>query len=297
MPAHRPLRAPLPRSALVLCALIAACSTPDTAPADPTPTGPTPTEPPAAEGFAVEEYLSGVEADIHLPPDPSGAPVVLLVHGGSWRETDRTGLTPLADSLAGRGMVVVNANHRTTAAGAEMATMVGDVVCATRFAAATAAAAGDGDGEPGPLVVVGHSSGAHLAALAALAGDQFPTRCPHPEAAIDGLVGLAGPYEIGAVASLVAPAIGASPDDDPEAWEMADPFNHVAERTGLLVLLVHGTDDRTLDIVFSEDFADALDDAGHDVALEIVPGEDHFSILSPEVVGDRLEEWVATAAG
>jgi acetyl esterase/lipase len=303
MPAHRSLRAPIALSALALSALVAACSAPDTS-ADPTSTaGPTTTTsspapastPPAAdESFTTEEYLTGVEADIHLPPDPSGAPVIVLVHGGSWRETDRTGLTALAGSLAGDGMVVVNATHRTTSAGADVATMVGDVVCATRFAAATAAA---GDGTIGPLVVVGHSSGAHLAALAALAGDRFPTRCPHPEAAIDGLVGLAGPYEIAEVASLIQPAIGASPDDDPEGWELADPFAHVAERTELPVLLVHGTDDRTLDVSFSEDFATALDDAGHPVDLEIVPGADHFTIYSPEVLTDLLTGWVTTAAG
>jgi alpha-beta hydrolase superfamily lysophospholipase len=60
---------------------------------------------------------------------------------------------------------------------------VADIVCAVDFATDRAARAGI---RVGPVVILGHSSGAHLAALAALATAHFRGACPYAPARIDG---------------------------------------------------------------------------------------------------------------
>lgn len=191
-------------------------------------------------------YLPGVAADVYLPAPtgsrvpsttaPEAVPVVVLIPGGAWRSADRRGLAPLARALAGDGMLVVNATYRTAHDGVVFPTPVADVVCAVAFAADTAARR---HLEPHPLVVLGHSSGGQMAALAALAGPHFRSGCPYPPVQPDGLVGLAGAYDLN----------GFSPTGPPPAWHDADPASWVTQRTTghpLSVLLGHGDADQAV---------------------------------------------------
>jgi acetyl esterase/lipase len=238
------------------------------------------------------DYLPHLAADVFLPdPVPAAAPVVVLVPGGAWRSADRSGLGPLADSLAARGMVVVNATYRAADAGVRFPVPVQDIVCAVDFAADRARQAGV---TARSLVLVGHSSGAHLAALAALAPRHFRGNCPHPPADATGFVGLAGPYELTTqMQDFAEPLFGRSPGEDPAAWRSADPLTWVAGRE-LPVLLVHGEDDDTVGSGYSISFAHALRAAGDRVQLTIVPGADHASIYSPGVVSGILAHWIDT---
>ena len=105
--------------------------------------------PPAGQGAAspagsttrapdsTSEYLPGLEADVYLPDRDKGgdAPVVLLVPGGGWQTADRTGLAPLAATLADAGFVAVNATYRAGGEAVVFPVPVQDVVCASAFAA------------------------------------------------------------------------------------------------------------------------------------------------------------------
>ncbi len=249
-------------------------------------------EPAALPHFvATQEYLPGVEADVYLPAattEPTA--VVVLLPGGGWSTADRGGLAPLADRLAGDGLVAVNATYRTEDDGVHYPVPVRDIRCAVRFAADRARREGFG---AGPVVVVGHSSGAHLAALAALGDGRFDGACDYPQAPVSGLVGLAGPYSIRADAELVAPLF----DDDvtSQQWLDASPFSWVAARAGtppLPVLLLHGAADPLVDPEQSRSFAGALRRAGHPVRLTVVPGADHDDLYQVEVVAEPLERWL-----
>jgi acetyl esterase/lipase len=141
-----------------------------------------------------QEYLPGVSADVFLPVTARDrAPVVILVPGGSWRTANRSGLAPLAETLAERGMTVVNATYRAADSGARFPEPVADIVCAIDFGVEQARLQ---HVAPGPVVVVGHSSGAQLAALAALEPARFRASCPDPQVDAHGFVGLAGPYNL-----------------------------------------------------------------------------------------------------
>jgi acetyl esterase/lipase len=245
--------------------------------------------PDAAFTRSTEEYLPGVEADVYVPAAAGPVQVVVMVPGGAWRTADRSGLTPLAERLAGAGMPVVNATHRAAAAGARFPSEVQDVICSVDFAAVRASA---GRGQTGPVVLLGHSSGAHLAALAALAGDHFRGSCPYPAAAVDGLVGLAGLYDVSAVPEVAEPLFGVPLSQDPDRWRDGNPTTWVGAVPSLPVFLAHGDRDDLVPTRSTTAFAATLAAAGHQVHVEITPGAGHHDIYSPDVTGTSIVEWI-----
>lgn len=219
-------------------------------------------------------------SDVFLPTGRTGSvPVVVLVPGGGWTSADRSGLRPLAEALAASGVAVVSTTYRTASQGAYFPVPVEDVVCAVDDAVARVTAAGV---TTGPVVVVGHSAGAQLAALAALVGDRYQDGCLRPAQSIDAFVGLAGPYDVALLPDVAVALFGVPPSEDLQAWRDGNPLTWAAQRPRLPVLLLHGNRDTTVPPFFSRAFATALEDADHPVTLTEVAGADHSSIYRPE---------------
>lgn len=146
------------------------------------------------------------------------------------------------------------------------------------------------------VLVLGHSSGGQLAALAALQPERYRGRCPDAPAP-DGLVGLAGTYDLRLVPDLAQSLIGSAPGDAPEIWREANPVLVADRRPQVPALLLHGADDRLVPTRFTTGFADALRRGGHPVEVGIVPGHDHHSIYRPEAVGGRVVSWIRSLPG
>ena len=241
---------------------------------------------------STEDYLPGLGADLYLPAAATQRPpVVVLVPGGGWTSADRRGLAPLAGALAERGAVAVNVTYRV-GPGFPFPVPAADVVCAIDYAADRARRAGFA---LGPVVVLGHSAGAQLGALAALAPDHFRRGCPYPPSEVTGLIGLSGPYDISKIQEFASPLFGVSPVQDPAAWRDGNPMSWLAVPAGrraLPVLLAHGSADAVVPSTFSQNFAQALRSAGHPVQLELVPGVDHSSIYTPEVISSTVVAWL-----
>lgn len=238
---------------------------------------------------ATEQYLPGLAADVYLPPATTAAPVVVLVPGGGWRSADRDGLSPLADALAGQGLVAVNITYRAADRGVRFPVPAQDVTCAVAFAADRARRAGI---TPRRVVVLGHSAGAHLAALAALAPERFRDGCPYPSAAPDALIGLAGPYNVRRLADVAIDLFGVNEATDPALWRAGNPVEFATARPAVPVLLAHGSHDDTLSQWFTTNFAQALQDGGHRVTLRIVEGATHSTIYSADVIAATVVEWI-----
>lgn len=236
-----------------------------------------------------EEYLPGLDADVYEPTTPDPGPVVVLIPGGGWTSADRTGLAPLAAALVRSGMTVVSATYRTSASDAYFPAPLEDVACAVAFAAARATPAGV---DPHPLVVVGHSAGANLAALAALAPERTAGSCPYPAVAPDAFAGLAGPYDVAALPEIAVALFGASAQDDPDLWKDGNPLTHAGSRPDVPVLLLHGRDDPLVPVSFTTDFATALRKGGHPVTVDLVADADHSGIYRADVAAPRLVEWI-----
>lgn len=235
------------------------------------------------------EYAPGLTEDVFLPGDPGRVPIVVMVPGGSWMTADPTGLTGLAAHLAEAGVVAAPAHIRAAQDGVRYPGPVQDVLCAVAAAVERLRARGF---IPGPVAVLGHSSGAQLAALAVLAAGDQPPDCRWSAVAPDALIGLDGPYDISRVPELAAALLGSSPDDDPSTWVSANPVERADLRPDVPVLLMHGAADETVPLAFTSQFARALRTAGHPTTVQVVPGADHHSIYQADVAGRRVVRWL-----
>jgi acetyl esterase/lipase len=254
--------------------------------------GTTPATPAADDGpapSATVTYAPGLTMDLHLPADPGPAPLVVLVPGGSWTTADPGGLAGLAGHLADAGIVAAPTRIRAASDGVVYPVPVEDVLCAVASAVAEADSRGF---TPTRVAVLGHSSGAHLAALAVLAFDDDTPACTAPVVAPDALIGLSGPYDISRLSGVASALLGSEPDDDPAAWQAANPVQRADLRPDVPVLLMHGEDDEVVPVDFTTRFADALESAGHSTTVELVPGADHLSIFTAGVAGGRIAAWL-----
>lgn len=225
-----------------------------------------------------------IPIDIYGPKEAGPWPVVVQFHGGGWFGGDRTSMAPLAEALAESGVVVFNATYRTSDGGYPES--FEDVACAVRYVASRA---GDFTESFAGTTIVGHSAGAQLASVIALAGDHFEGDCPLQGSALPTrFVGLAGPYDVTQLTQVLASFFGTRYEVDPAPWEDGSAFFHLGQNPELQVLLVHGTADDFVPVDFSEDFGSALEDAGYSVQVEILDGVDHFDVHQPDVVGSLI---------
>lgn len=231
------------------------------------------------------EYLAGLPATVE---DPGDAPaVVVLVPGGGWTTADPARLVPLAAHLADAGLAVVTITYGTSSTGASWPVPADDVRCAVAFAA---------DQVPDvPVVLVGHSAGAHLSAVAALDPTGDDAFCPYPPHAAGALVGLAGPYDVSATRGLAGNLFAVAEPEAPELWAAGNPVLLAAQRPEVPVLLVHGAEDGLVGEEFARGFESALRDGGHPTTLVVAAGADHSAVRQPEVVGDALLAWLDEA--
>ncbi|KAJ2781114.1 hypothetical protein H4R18_003056 [Coemansia javaensis] len=219
-------------------------------------------------------YLPGGSArhtlDLYLPepPPPAAVPLAVYVHGGAWRVGDKGEFGAVAEGLIaaapGRQLAVAAVNYELAV---RHPAHVDSAAAAVRFLATDRSYPGQRAVDRARVFLVGHSAGAHLAALMTLA--------PGHEGIgpIRGVVGLGGLYDIPALLDeypdyrdFVDPAFGA---DDRAAASPACIAAHMrddARRTRFLV--VHSTGDELVGPAQAIGFAAQLMRAGHsDVTL------------------------------
>lgn len=106
--------------------------------------------------------------DIRAPATARGAPILVLVHGGAWRFGDKANgrvIEAKAAHWVPRGWVVVSVDYRMLPEADPLA-QAADVGRALTFVASHAVEWG---GDPRRIVAMGHSAGAHLVSLLAVA--------------------------------------------------------------------------------------------------------------------------------
>jgi acetyl esterase/lipase len=267
-------------TALLTAALLVSCGG-SNAPAPGPSTAPRPS--------TTIEFSPGLTESLYLPTGTGRVPLVVLVPGGSWTTADPSGLAGLAAALADNGIAAAPTHVRAAADGVVYPVPVEDVLCAVAAAAARLRARGD---DPAPVAVLGHSSGAHLAALAVLTPDDHAARCAFPAVRPDALVGLDGVYDISRIPEIARALLGSAPAEDPESWASANPLEHVDRRPEVPVLLLHGSDDDLVPVGFTTQFGHALEDAGHPTTVQVVPGADHRTIYRADVSAARIVRWL-----
>ncbi|MDP1858492.1 MAG: alpha/beta hydrolase [Gemmatimonadaceae bacterium] len=177
--------------------------------------------------------------DVYRPRNSRNAPVVIFIHGGRWREGAREEYRLLANTLTRRGMVVVIPDIRLFPEAA-FPVWIEDAAAAVRWTRANIARYG---GDSSHIVVVGHSSGAHIITLLALdarylgAGRGSRT---NNAGGVSGYVSLAGPVDTVWTDRDVQEVMGPR-----EGWATTYPRVYV-DGTAAPMLFLHGDVDATV---------------------------------------------------
>ena len=128
--------------------------------------------------------------DVFVPAKlVANADVVIFIYGGRWQSGSKDDYRFVADGLAEKGLITVIPDYRLYPQ-VDWRDFVADTATAYRWVETHIASFG---GNPRRIFIMGHSSGAHLAAMVAL--DPMLRRRASASRAPCGLIGLAGPYD------------------------------------------------------------------------------------------------------
>ena len=242
----------------------------------------------------VQHDGANLAGDLYLPKGLDKAPVVVAVHGGGWQAGNRAGYKYWGPFLARNGYAVFAIDYRLGKAGTYPGEAY-DVKAAIQFVRAKAAELGL---DPERIGLMGDSAGGHLAALVALASDQFATEYRgDPNAAVpanvQAVVGFYGVYDMLAqwqhdqIArprdQIAEKYLGASPMQNRRVYFDSSPMSYATiDRNRARFLLIHGTADDVVDpATQSHVFQNALNQAGIYVRRFVVPGAGHFWATDP----------------
>lgn len=221
--------------------------------------------------------------DLHLPTGKS-APLVVYLHGGAWRDGNKT---QYPEFLVARGFAVASVEFRSSTV-ARFPANVHDIKAAVRFLRAKAREYGY-DAER--IAISGASSGGHLAALvgttngvAELEGDQG--EFVKESSAVQAIVSWYGASNLNTILAQSTPfglsvrepalrqLLGGLPEEVPALARLASPVEHLDARDPP-VLLMHGDQDRQMPVNQLLEFEGACRRAGLSVETFIVHGAGH----------------------
>jgi acetyl esterase/lipase len=222
-------------------------------------------------GTATFDERRGLSLDIHTPASPGsgGAPVVVFLHGGSWRHGDREGYRFVGDRLAANGALVLVPDYRKAPDHA-FPDFMHDAASAVAWARDNAERFG---GDPERIFLMGHSAGAHIVALLAADGRYLEAESIDP-ASLAGVIGLAGPYDF---LPLTDPDLREVFGQEVQ-WPASQPVNFI-DGDEPAFLLLHGDSDRTVLARNSSRLAARLDAAGGEARYVVVEGAGHIGLL------------------
>jgi acetyl esterase/lipase len=200
--------------------------------------------------------------DVYVPDAAAGPRAMIIFwHGGRWSFGDKSDYRFVGAALAKLGVVSVLPNYRHYPE-VKMPGFMDDAASAALWAAAHSR---DYAVAPQRIFLMGHSAGAHMAALLALDARYFAARegrAP-PKA---GVIGLSGPYDFlplqeADVQDMFGPA---------ELYPESQPINFVHSGAPPM-LLIHGAKDQTVWPKNSRNLASALHARGVPVTLKLYP--------------------------
>ena len=207
--------------------------------------------------------------DVYALPAAVDRPVVVFWYGGAWTSGEKSQYRFVGTALAERGWVAVLPDYRLY----PQIIFPGFIEDGARAVAWVERHAREFGGDPTRIVLMGHSAGAHLAAMLAL-DPHYLEDVGASRSSIRALVGLSGPY------ALV-------PDDDSLRAIFAPPFTsadwqplqHV-DAQAPPTLLLDGLEDQRVSVAQTRALRDALVKLGVEVDMALYPGVSHSDTIA-----------------
>lgn len=147
-------------------------------------------------GFSVDKsvrYMAGARGtlDVYRPDNARNAPVIVFFYGGNWDSGSKDLYFFLASAMARRGFVIVVPDYRIYPE-VKYPTFIEDSARAVAWAKGHAAQYG---GDPNKFFIMGHSAGAHTAAMLDINRSFLHAVGLDPARDVKGWIGVAGPYD------------------------------------------------------------------------------------------------------
>ncbi len=217
--------------------------------------------------------------DLHRPSGAEGpTPALIFLHGGYWRALDKSDHTFVAPAFLAAGLTVVNMNYDLCPS-VTLSELTEEVLDGIAHVARNADQLGI---DPARIFVMGHSAGAHSAAMA-LAEDWSARgfeRSP-----LRGAICKSGIYDAAAVRQI---SINAEVQLTPEIAHAMNALKR-PPRPGPAILITAGGEEPPGWIGQSVAYHNLCQEVGADSRLEILPGANHFTVLSNAVDPSRPE--------
>jgi acetyl esterase/lipase len=210
--------------------------------------------------------------DLYLPKDRENFPVLVFIHGGSWRSGDRSTYPALGNRFAKLGIGVAIPSYRLMPKNPHPA-QIEDTAAAFAWVYKNIAQYG---GDVNRIYISGHSAGGQLVALLAL-DPAYLGKYDIPLSAIRGVAALSGVYDVSKIQGFAQPL----PDHDPS------PIAHVHSKAPPFLVSYCQWDSRALPLQ-ARQFADALKKSFDSVELLYVPGQGHISEIIHIVSDDDV---------
>ncbi len=201
-------------------------------------------------------------------PEAQLKPTIVFVLGGAWRSGNKQDYKFIAHALTGLGHHVLIPNYRLYPE-VMFPAFVYDVALAMKEAEVIAEKL-NGEGIK-RFILMGHSAGAHTAAL--LSSQPSYLQAVNSKAEVSGLIAIAGPYDLDL--------------EDPEVMPVFSPFatpeNAKITRQDLTdmpdVLLIHGKKDMRVGVHHAQKLIAALKDADNIVEYKLYDKATHASVI------------------
>ena len=219
-----------------------------------------------------EYELARCKLDLYLPQDQDSFPVLVWFHGGGLTAGNKAAKTQqrVGITLAREGIAVASAGYRLSPK-VQFPAYVEDAAAAVAWVERNIA---DYGGNPQSLFVGGFSAGATLAALLAVDDRFLVEQTSHPNH-VKGFVLVSGQLDSHSTIRAERGVNAETPLIDSTA-----PLFHVSRKIPPLLTMIGGKEKRQR-VGVNRQFVEKLRKLDHpDVALAVIPGRTHTSLLS-----------------
>ena len=213
--------------------------------------------------------------DIYLPANRSVSSTksIVLIHGGGWNSGSKKDFVAYIDSFKNRmpDYAIFNVNYRLVNGSNLFPTQEQDIKAAIDFIVTNSA---EYHVNKSKLVLLGVSAGGHLALLQA-----YKYNSPKVAAIVDFF----GPTDLMAmfqkpwnpyVPFVLQMITGTTPKQNSALYKQSSPINFINPRSAP-TLILHGGNDKIVNVSQSKTLKDKLDKAGVKNELIIYPGKSH----------------------